>query len=139
LIDFVALTALALIVTAPLHVVHQVHVYVRGMHTFRYRVGPLGVLIDAVIVILYGGILCGLPRGQTFGMMAVGTRVVRPGGAEPVGYPRALLRAAFEYLLVVALIVPWVVDMLFPLWDPRRQTLHDKVADTVVVTVGQGP
>jgi len=135
LIDFLALTVLVLLVTAPLHVVHQVHVYVRGMHAFRYRVGPLGVLLDALIVVLYGGILCGLPRGQTFGMMAVGTRVVRPRSEEPVGYPRAFVRAAFEYLMVVALILPWIIDMLFPLWDRKRQTLHDKVVSSVVIRV----
>lgn len=27
----------------------------------------------------------------------------------------------------------WAVDHLFPLWDPQRQALHDKVAGTVVV------
>ena len=27
----------------------------------------------------------------------------------------------------------WVLDMLFPLWDKRRQTLHDKVVGSVVI------
>jgi uncharacterized RDD family membrane protein YckC len=135
LIDFLILTIPTLLITAPFHVVHRVHAYVRGMHAFRYHVGPVGVLIDAAVVILYGGILCGLPRGQTFGMMATRTRVVSAGTGGPVGFPRAFARAAFEYLMVVALILPWVIDMLFPLWDARKQTLHDKVTDTVVITV----
>jgi|HubBroStandDraft_1064217.scaffolds.fasta_scaffold29548_3 uncharacterized RDD family membrane protein YckC len=135
LIDFVILTLPTLLITAPFHVVHRVHAYVRGMHAFRYHVGPVGVLIDAAIVILYGGILCGLPRGQTFGMMATRTRVVSAGTGDAVGFPRAFARAAFEYLMLVALILPWVIDMLFPLWDSRKQTLHDKVTDTVVITV----
>jgi len=25
------------------------------------------------------------------------------------------------------------VDLFFPLWDPRNQTLHDKLAKTIVV------
>jgi len=29
--------------------------------------------------------------------------------------------------------IPWVIDMLFPIWDSRNQTLHDKVSNTVVV------
>jgi uncharacterized RDD family membrane protein YckC len=33
--------------------------------------------------------------------------------------------------------VPWIVDMLFPIWDPMNQTLHDKVSGTVVVRVGR--
>jgi uncharacterized RDD family membrane protein YckC len=135
LIDVVVVTVVVLVLTAPLHVVHQVPVTVRGMHTYRYRVDPLGLLIDAVIVILYGGILGGLPRGQTFGMMAVGTRVVRPRSDRPVGISRACGRAACEYLMFVALVLPWVIDMLYPLWDRQRQTLHDKIADTIVVAV----
>ena len=103
------------------------------LHAYRYHVGVPGVLIDAVMVIVYGGLLCGLPRGQTIGMMATGTRVVTADAGTAIGLPRAFGRAAFEYLMVVALIVPWVVDMLFPLWDARNQTLHDKITDTVVI------
>jgi uncharacterized RDD family membrane protein YckC len=29
----------------------------------------------------------------------------------------------------------WLLDMLFPLWDKQRQTLHDKIAKTVVLRV----
>ena len=67
------------------------------------------------------------------GMMATGTRVVRAGTNNAIGYGRAFGRAAFEYLLSLVLFLPWVLDMLFPIWDPRNQTLHDKVAGTVVI------
>jgi uncharacterized RDD family membrane protein YckC len=134
-IDFVVVTVVVLVLTAPLHVVHQVHVTVRGVHSYRYHVDPLGLVFDAVIVILYGGVLGGLPRGQTFGMMAAGIRVVRPRSDGPVGISRACGRAAAEYLMAVALFLPWVIDMLYPLWDRQRQTLHDKIADTIVVAV----
>jgi len=29
---------------------------------------------------------------------------------------------------------PWIIDMLFPLWDAQEQTLHDKVAGTIVIS-----
>ncbi len=35
-------------------------------------------------------------------------------------------------------IIPYVgsiIDLLFPVWDAKRQTVHDKVAGTVVVKV----
>ncbi len=60
-------------------------------------------------------------------------KAVDAGAGAPIGYGRALGRAVVEYLMFVVLIVPWVLDMLFPLWDPRRQTLHDKFTNTVVV------
>lgn len=31
------------------------------------------------------------------------------------------------------LLVPGLLDVLWPLWDGKRQTLHDKIAGTVVV------
>ncbi len=34
---------------------------------------------------------------------------------------------------MIVFVFPWVIDMVFPLWDPRRQTLHDKVTRTVVI------
>ena len=37
---------------------------------------------------------------------------------------------------MVLLFIPWVIDMLFPLWDPMRQCLHDKVSRTIVIQAG---
>jgi uncharacterized RDD family membrane protein YckC len=68
-------------------------------------------------------------------MMIVGTRAVRLATGRPIGYGAALGRAAFEELMAAIFFVPWVVDVLFPLWDPMNQTLHDKVSGTIVVPV----
>jgi uncharacterized RDD family membrane protein YckC len=133
LIDFVIVVVVTLIVTLPLHQIHRQHVLVRGTYSYRYHLGGVGIVIDAAIVIVYGGLFCGSARGQTLGMMATKTRVVRTGSSSAIGYGRAFGRAAFEYLLSVALFLPWVLDMLFPIWDPKNQTLHDKVAGTVVI------
>jgi uncharacterized RDD family membrane protein YckC len=27
----------------------------------------------------------------------------------------------------------WLIDYLFPLWDPRKQTLHDKAVKSIVI------
>jgi uncharacterized RDD family membrane protein YckC len=39
-------------------------------------------------------------------------------------------------VLWVALVIPGLIDVLFPLWDPRHQTLHDKAAGSIVLRVG---
>ncbi|HVX22906.1 MAG TPA: RDD family protein [Acidimicrobiales bacterium] len=93
----------------------------------------LGPIVQVAIVLLYGAIFCGSRRGQTVGMMAVGARAVDRDTGAPIGFGRALGRGAFEYLMFIIIVIPWVVDMLFPAWDSRRQTLHDKVSRTVVV------
>ena len=38
-----------------------------------------------------------------------------------------------EYVLAFVFFLPWVLDMLFPLWDRKNQTLHDKAVGSVVI------
>jgi uncharacterized RDD family membrane protein YckC len=92
-------------------------------------------IIYFVIVLAYGTLLVGNPRGQTLGMMAAGTKAIDMTTGAPIGYGRALGRAAFEVLMSVVFFLPWVLDMLWPLWDAKNQTLHDKVTRTVVVKI----
>jgi uncharacterized RDD family membrane protein YckC len=118
----------------------EVHLMARRGTTQQKRhISALPFVITAVLYVAYGTVLCGSKRGQTVGMMAVGLRAVRDGSFEVLGYGRALVRAVVEgvlrliELLFILLGVIWLLDMLFPLWDAKRQTLHDKVAGSVVV------
>jgi len=67
--------------------------------------------------------------------MVAGTKAVKLSTGAPIGYAAALGRALFEWFLAAVFFLPWVLDMLFPLWDPRKQTLHDKVSGTIVIRV----
>ncbi len=108
--------------------------------TRRRNISAVPFLITGALWIAYGTLLCGSSRGQTVGMMAVGVRAVRDEaqGGE-LGYGRAFGRALCEgvlrlvNLLFFLLGLVWILDMLFPLWDKKRQTLHDKVAGSVVL------
>jgi len=139
LIDWILLVAVVVLLIFLTHSFHHTHTYVvtngGSIRTSGYYVGPAGISLQALVVIVYGTIFCGGARGQTLGMRVAGTRVVNEVGAGTIGYPRALGRAAFEYLMAIVFFIPWVIDMLFPLWDPKNQTLHDKVTRTVVVKV----
>jgi len=135
LIDWLITSAIGAVVLLPLHAVHETHtIIVNGSSRLGFSVSPQGILLSALIVLIYGTALVGSARGQTIGMMAVRAKAVDASNGQPIGHARALGRAVFEYVLIWVLFVPWVVDMLFPLWDRRRQTLHDKVTNTVVVT-----
>ncbi len=107
--------------------------------TGRRHISAVPFLITGVLYVAYGTVLCGSPRGQTVGMMAVGVRAVRDETLGVLGYGRALARAVVEgvfrliELLFFVLGLIWLLDMLFPLWDTKRQTLHDKVAGSVVL------
>ena len=71
--------------------------------------------------------------GQTPGKMALGIKVVTDDAGR-VGYLRALGRYFSEVVLGI-FYLPLFVSYLWPLWDGRRQTLHDKAARTVVTRV----
>lgn len=88
-------------------------------------------------------------KGATPGKMALGISVrerERPG-------PPPVLVAMRRYALILALnvfsLVPGAIgfllsmigiaDYLWPLWDPRKQALHDKIAGTNVVRGKAGP
>lgn len=72
------------------------------------------------------------PRGQTLGKRAAGIRVRREDGAERLGLGRSFGRSYMTTLFWL-LWIPALLDGLWPLWDKRRQTWHDKVASTLVV------
>ncbi len=106
------------------------------------RLGPL--VVEFVCIGVWG---------RTLGKLLVGTRVVRSTG-EVATWGNAALRVFLPFLVngVVSLLVPvaaglgagagaailglwflsWVLYLPI-LWDRRRQGLHDRVADTVVV------
>jgi uncharacterized RDD family membrane protein YckC len=138
LIDWVLLAAVGVPLLLVTHSIHHTHSLLitsgRVVHQSGVNVSPGGIAVHALIVIAYGALLCGASRGQTIGMMIVGVKVVDESSGGRIGFARALGRAASEYLMAIVLFIPWIVDMLFPLWDPKNQTLHDKVVRAVVIT-----
>jgi uncharacterized RDD family membrane protein YckC len=72
-------------------------------------------------------------RNQTLGKMALRIQVVDADNRSPIGYARAFTRWLSTAALRALFTVPTVVDHLWPLRDPRNQTLHDKLARSIVV------
>ncbi len=79
--------------------------------------------------------------GATLGKMALGIRVRRTGRPGPLTLVEALRRQALQLGLSLVGLVPGIgllttlagwLDNAWLIWDPRRQTWHDKIADTVV-------
>lgn len=107
--------------------------------TFHHNVGQRspGVvrgedLLVIAISALYAAFLIGL-RGQTLGMMAMRIKAVDANSGELIGFGKALGRDLLERLFSILFVIPLIIDLLFPLWDPRNQTLHDKAVNSVVI------
>lgn len=88
---------------------------------------------EVVMVALFGG---------TVGKLITGLRIRMREQPGNIGWGPSLIRAAvyqgpnllsslhtaFSFLSFF-----WLLNLLWPLWDPRRQALHDKITKTQVV------
>lgn len=97
------------------------------------------ILISLIITFAYFTALNGSPRGQTVGKMALGIAVRDMDSGSSIGPVRAFSRALAEYVLFALFILPWLVDVLWPLWDPQRQAWHDKAVRSLVVDLSWAP
>ena len=70
--------------------------------------------------------------GQTLGKRWLGVKVVKVGTNEAPGYSKAFLR---EIVGKIASMLVLFLGFLWMLWDPQKQTWHDKIAGTIVVKV----
>jgi len=69
--------------------------------------------------------------GQSPGMRVVGVKCVHQQTGQPIGGGLGVVRLLATYLNSLILYIGW----LFPLWDAQRQTLADKVLNTIVINV----
>ena len=98
--------------------------------------GVIALIGMVAFALWYQIFFAGGALGQTPGMMLAGVKLVNADTSSPVGYGRT-----FGRLLIASAIssftfgIVGVIDYLFPLWDSRSQTLHDKGVGTVVVRV----
>lgn len=112
---------------------------------------------------LYNTLFIGLVHGQTLGMRVMSIRCVDQDGVTEIDYLRAAKRSLFysallvigslqrvnryvhpttlethhelhQELLFFVLRIPYLIDLLWVAWDAKNQTLHDKFANTVVIT-----
>jgi uncharacterized RDD family membrane protein YckC len=95
-------------------------------------------LISLPVVDLVYGVTALAWRGTTIGLGAVGFVVRRAVDEGDIPFGRAVGRELVRCLIFVSMVTPigWVLfplDRLSPLWQGRRQTLHDRAGGTVVV------
>jgi len=95
--------------------------------------GRTGYLyLDLAVSFGYSFALIGF-WGHTLGMALLRLDAVDAiDGRLPIGPTKAAIRSLAAGVLTIIPIAA-IVDLLWPLWDPRNQTLHDKAAGTVVL------
>ena len=68
--------------------------------------------------------------GQTLGKRALSVRVVDAHTGAPSGVGRAIGR----YFARIISAIPCFLGFLWMLWDPNKQTWHDKMVGSFVVS-----
>jgi uncharacterized RDD family membrane protein YckC len=95
---------------------------------------PSRLALSIIVGVVYFAVLNGSARGQTVGKMVWGTRVRNAATGGALGPAKAAVRYVVPALLsIVTFGLIWIPDGLWLFWDQRRQTLHDKIAGSVVV------
>lgn len=68
--------------------------------------------------------------GQSLDKSIVNIRVVRMDGDRPLGFWLSIGRTLLFSIITACTLY---INALWPLWDAKRQALHDKVVNTVVI------
>ena len=96
----------------------------------RFVLGGAGIALSVVFSFGYYTYFHGR-TGQTPGDAALGIRVVDIDNGNVIGYGRAFGRCLVS--IVSGLVI--VLGYLWMLWDPRKQTWHDKAVSSLPVRV----
>lgn len=68
--------------------------------------------------------------GQAWGHKVAGVRIVDANTGQVIGTGRAVGR----YFATILSALPCFLGYLWPLWDAKKQTFHDKIVNTYSVT-----
>jgi len=102
----------------------------------HFGTGGIVLLVLAVLLLIgwyiYVVFAIGSERGATIGMRAMSLRCVREKSFDRLGGGWSFLRLLIAQVLKLLSIVN-MLDLLWPLWDNKHQTLHDKAVRSVVL------
>lgn len=102
---------------------------VSGSETVSLFVSGFVQFFSVIISVAYYVYFIG-SRGQTPGKMALKIKVIKADTQQAPGYLNAFLREAVgKFLSAIVLLLGY----FWMLWDEKKQTWHDKIANTIVI------
>jgi uncharacterized RDD family membrane protein YckC len=103
-----------------------------GPSGLAWAIFALTILLSLAYVIWNSGLRQG-KTGSSIGKAIMKFKVVGEGTEQPIGFGMSLVRELIYLVAYFVCGIAWLVAVLFPLWDPQRQTLVDKVIKTVAL------
>jgi uncharacterized RDD family membrane protein YckC len=95
-----------------------------------YVLGGIALLGYAIWILIQQG-----QTGQTPGKRLVGLKVIKKDTGQVIGVGLSIGRYFAHLVDSLICYIGW----LFPLWDANKQTIADKICNTVVITVPPQP
>lgn len=99
-----------------------------GLSTNDMAYSIVDVLLNLAIGTTYYAMMHASAQQATLGKMAIGIKVARPDG-QPIGLARGIGRYFAQFLSALVLAIGY----LMAAFTTRRQALHDRICDTIVV------
>jgi uncharacterized RDD family membrane protein YckC len=73
-------------------------------------------------------------KGQSPGKALMGLKVIRDVDGTTLGGPVGIVRSlALLLMLGFTAGIAWALSLAWPMWDAKKQTLHDKIVGASVV------
>jgi hypothetical protein len=99
----------------------QVSIALAGIVAFAYLVWNLGYRQGTT--------------GSSIGKSIMKFKIVSEKTGQPIGFGMSVVRELL-YLVAAGICgILWIVAVLFPLWDAKRQTLVDKIISTIALPI----
>lgn len=97
----------------------QVSVALAGIVAFAYVIWNLGYRQGTT--------------GSSIGKSIMKFKIVGEKTGQPIGFGMSIVRELLYFVAAGLCGIVWIVAVLFPLWDPKRQTLIDKIISTIAL------
>lgn len=97
----------------------QVSVALAGIVAFAYVIWNLGYRQGTT--------------GSSIGKSIMKFKIVGEKTGQPIGFGMSIVRELLYFVAAGLCGIVWIVAVLFPLWDSKRQTLIDKIISTIAL------
>ena len=100
--------------------------------------GQVSIIVVGIIAFAYWVWNFGYRQGTTgssIGKSIMKFKIVGEKTGQPIGFGMSFVRELIYLAAAVVCGILWLVAVLFPLWDPKRQTLVDKIISTIALPI----
>ena len=102
-------------------------------------VGQVSIAVTGILALIYWIWNLGYRQGTTgssIGKSIMKFKIINEKTGQPVGFGMSFVREIIYWVAAGLCVgIVWLVAVLFPLWDPKRQTLVDKILNHAALPI----